>query len=344
MIHDQKYPPLNPQFHELFWRDVPSGEISAYVKPYTVEDVVARRADLDAHLISDEELTQGGAVSFEERTVPGYEGGPEVPILILRPRDAVGARPGLLLTNCAGKMTSHPRMIKGLGFVEWVAKHQIVLVVNGMRTAPEDPHPAQVHDSYAALCWVAAQHESLGLDPDRLGLLGVSGGGGVAAATALYARDHGGPSLSNLIVLSPMLDDRDITVSNWFERVPHPHDANHMAWTAMLGDAKGGPLVDAYAAPSRATTLRGLPPMYIETGSADIFRDESLEFAMRAGQAGVPVEVHSWAGLVHSGETIAPGLDLSRMVLAARDGYLQRFGSPAGGLVPNVHPDELKQS
>lgn len=143
-------------------------------------------------------------------------------------------------------------------------------------------------------------------------------------------------------MLSPMLDDRDITVSNQFERVPHPHDGNDAAWRAMLGGAKGGPHVDAYAAPARATSLRGLPPMYIETGSADIFRDESLDFATRAGYDGVPVELHSWAGQVHNGETIAPQLDLSQMVLTARESYIKRFfGSSRGGLAQNIHPHEL---
>ncbi|MEV5848467.1 alpha/beta hydrolase fold domain-containing protein [Streptomyces sp. NPDC051985] len=337
-MHDLTRPKIDAELNEWIWRDVPEGELPTLFQVLDPENLPAMREAAKAVWLTDDELRLGGRVEFEEREIPGYEGGPDVQVLILRPAGITGPLPALVATHCGGKVFSQVRNLRGIGFVEMVADHGIVMVVVGMRTAPEDPHPAQVHDSYAALSWTADNAGQLGIESSRIGVIGVSGGGGVAAATALFARDHGGPPISHLLLLSPMLDDRDITVSNWFDRVSHPHDSNAACWKAMLGDAKGGPTVDAYAAPSRAASFAGLPPVYIETGSADTFRDESLDLAARAGQAGVPVEIHSWGGYLHSMECYAP-VPLSDAVRAARRSFLERaFGGPGTGFVDNRPP------
>jgi len=59
-----------------------------------------------------------------------------------------------------------------------------------------------------------------------------------------------------------------------------------VGWTALLGDARGGPDVSPYAAPARATDLSGLPPAFIDVGSAETFRDEDVAYATRIWQAG----------------------------------------------------------
>src|SRR5437762_12902026 len=58
------------------------------------------------------------------------------------------------------------------------------------RLAPESPHPAPVEDIYSIFAWLHANAGQLGLDPARIGIKGESGGGGFAAAAALYARDR----------------------------------------------------------------------------------------------------------------------------------------------------------
>ncbi|MFD0439928.1 alpha/beta hydrolase [Streptomyces chartreusis] len=334
---DLKHPWIDAELHEQIWGSAPEGEIPASLQIFGTDLAMIRKASL-ASWLSDDELRCDGRVEFEELTVEGYDGGPQVPVLVLRPTTPRSDRPALVYTGCGGKMMSAPRALRGLGMLQWVVDYDIVLVSVGLRVGPEDPHPAQVHDGYAGLRWVAANSDRLGVDPRRIGLAGISGGGGVAAATALFARDHGGPDVAQLIALTPMLDDRDITVSNHFEGVCWPHDSNITGWTAILGEAKGGPEVDQYAAPARALSLHGLPPTYIETGSADTFRDESLEFALRAGLAGVPVEVHSWAGYLHGCETYAPDTEMTRALLAARLSYLRRVLGTRPGLVPNVDP------
>jgi hypothetical protein len=192
------------------------------------------------------------------------------------------------------------------------------------RVGPENPHPAQAEDAYAGLVWIAEHADELGIDRNLILVMGKSGGGGVAAGTALMARDRGGPALAHQLLIYPMLDDREVTVSSKFEGVLWDRTSNRTGWTALLGDAAGGPDVSSYAAPARAQDLRGLPPAYLETGSSEVFRDEILGYASRLAEAGVPMEVHSWAGGFHSFEISAPEAEISRAALAARTSYVRR--------------------
>jgi len=59
-----------------------------------------------------------------------------------------------------------------------------------------------------ALRWLHQQADILGIDPARIAVRGVSAGGGLAAGSALHARDHQGPAIAFLSLVYPMLDDR----------------------------------------------------------------------------------------------------------------------------------------
>jgi acetyl esterase/lipase len=74
---------------------------------------------------------------------------------------------------------------------------------------------------------------------------------------------------------------------------------NPFGWTALLGDRRGGPDVSRYTAPARATDLSGLPRTYMDCGSAETFRDETIDYAQRLSQAGVSVDLHIWGGGFH---------------------------------------------
>jgi acetyl esterase/lipase len=76
------------------------------------------------------------------------------------------------------------------------------------RLAPESSHPAPVEDIYSVFPWLHANAGQLGMDPTRIGIKGESGGGGFAAATALYARDRQGPTFAFQHLIYPMIDDR----------------------------------------------------------------------------------------------------------------------------------------
>lgn len=194
------------------------------------------------------------------------------------------------------------------------------------RLAPENPHPAPVEDCYAGLSWTLSNAGELGIDPSRIGIMGESAGGGLAAALALLVRDRGLAPLAFQLLTYPMIDDRTCTSD------PHPYAGefiwtphnNHFGWSALLGQEPGVEGVSAYAAASRADDLSGLPPTYISSGALDLFIDENLEYARRLMRAGVPTELHVYPGAFHAFD-ILPFAAVSQQAIADRKAALQRF-------------------
>jgi acetyl esterase/lipase len=200
----------------------------------------------------------------------------------------------------------------------YVADSGVPMLAVDYRRAPEDPHPCPVEDSYAGLAWLAARAGELGIDAGRIALMGDSAGGGLAAGTALLARDRG-LAVARQILIYPMLDDRNT--------VPEPalvpfagfsYDDNYTGWHALLGGKVGTEDVPGSAAPARAADLAGLPPTYIEVGELDIFRDEDIEYARRVAAAGTSVELHVHPGCPHGFDRIDPSVDVVRRARADR--------------------------
>lgn len=196
------------------------------------------------------------------------------------------------------------------------------------RLAPEHPHPAPIDDCHAGIVWLARHARELGIDPDRIIVMGVSAGAGLAAGIALLARDRGFPTLSHQVLLRPMLDDRMRTHSSQMLDGEGVWDRNENAfgWAALLGRQSE---VSPYAAPSRAVDLSGLPRTYLDTGSADTFRDETLEYAGRLSAHGVSVDLHVWGGGFHGFENQVPDAALSRICRTVQDEFIRRALAPA---------------
>ncbi len=208
---------------------------------------------------------------------------------------------------------------------DWVETFGVTIVSVDYRLAPEHPHPTPSEDCYAGLLWTVEHAEELGIDPRRLLVAGVSAGGGLAASLALMSRDRGGPALLGQLLICPMLDDRDDTESTrQFESGPWNRSNNRVAWSALLGHDGAGPNTSAYAAPARAADLSGLPPTYLEVGSAEVFRDENVEYASRLWAAGVATELHVWAGGFHCFWQIEHAA-VSQAATSARDDWLGRL-------------------
>ena len=100
--------------------------------------------------------------------------------------------------------------------------------------------------------------------------------------------------------------------------------SNETGWTALLRAARVGPDVSPYAAPARAADLSGLPPAFIDVGSAETFRDEAVTYASRIWQAGGVAELHVWPGGFHGFGMMVPQAELSRESAAAQRNWLHR--------------------
>jgi len=87
--------------------------------------------------------------------------------------------------------------------------------------------------------------------------------------------------------------------------------------------------VPGYVSPALAGDLSGLPPTYIDTGSAEVFRDEDVAYATRIWAAGGIAELHVWAGGFHGFDALYPHARLSAAARRTRTEWLSRVLDPA---------------
>lgn len=242
---------------------------------------------------------QDAAISITNRMIPGAPGDPEVRVRIYAPADKTTGRPGILYIHGGGYIAGTPESTD-FSCVHMVQEIGCVVVSADYRLAPETPYPGPLEDCYAALKWLADNASELGVDKSRIAVAGGSAGGGLTAALCLLARDRKGPAIAFQTPLYPMIDDRNITPSSqeFLDSRFWNRAKNEFGWEAYLGPLYKGD-VPYYAAPARATDLSGLPPAYTCVGELDLFRDETIDYCSRLMQAGVPVELHVYAGCYH---------------------------------------------
>lgn len=262
-------------------------------------------------------LVPGGPVAGEDELEIADEVVQGVPVRVYRPRGATGALPGVLYLHGGGFCLGSVDM-EHAGAVQVAREVGAVVVSVDYRLAPEHPYPAGLEDCYLGLQHLAGLD---GVDPTRLAVHGQSAGGGLAAATALLARDRGGPALAFQSLGMPELDDRLETPSmRAFLGTPlwsRPQAVR--SWEHYLG----GRPADGYAAPARATGLSGLAPAYIATMELDPLRDEGIQYALRLLAAGVSVELHSFPGTFH-GSSMVQDAAVSRRMSEELVGALRR--------------------
>jgi acetyl esterase/lipase len=265
-----------------------------------------------------------------EHVAPGLDvGDPPVPLRVHRPSGAEGTLPAVVTIHGGGYIIGSYDM-DGPIFERWCRDPGVALVSVDYRLAPETPYPGPLHDCYAGLRWAYEHAAELGLDAARIGISGVSAGGGLAAALGLFARDRGEVPLAFQLLDCPMLDDRQATPSIQADGLyVWNASSNEFGWRSYLGARYGTDDVPPYAAAARATELAGLPPSCVVVGSIDGFRDEDVDYAQRLNQAGVPCELHVIAGLPHA-YLLAPDAPAVQLAERCKDDWLARQLSRLG--------------
>lgn len=221
----------------------------------------------------------------------------ELPIRVYRP-EVEGGLPALVAFHggcwIVGNVDLADRPFRALAN----ATGSVVVAVNYQK-APEHPFPAPLDDCFAGWRWTVEHAAELGIDPDRIGVVGDSAGGNLAAAVCLRARAEQLPGPAVQILIYPALD--------WSLQTPSARDladgygltTADMAWSwkqyAPEERLRDEPLVS----PLRAPSLVGLPPAVVVTAGFDVLRDEAFAYTERLAQAGVPVLHHHYPGTIH---------------------------------------------
>lgn len=200
---------------------------------------------------------------------------------------------------------------------QYVANTGVNFLALDYDLAPEHPGEAQAEQAVVALEWLQRQSERFAIDPKRIAIMGDSGGGGIAASTAVLARDRGLP-LARQILIYPMLDDRtDRAPASIASMLTVTAQDVRDAWVARKRHSSSR-IPMPRLAPARQTDYRDLAPAYIDVGDLDLFRDESLEYTRQLIAADVPVEFHLYAGVNHGFDLIAPHIQVTLQAMENR--------------------------
>lgn len=305
-------PPLDSELKVLL------GELPQDAMSLVPGTIAVLRQAMAEQFASDEDMLAAAAVRIDRHTAVGVARDVEL-IVVSAPPGAV-PRPGILHIHGGGLVAGGHR--SGMvGMAELAVELGCVVVSVDYRLAPECPYPAALDDCVTALKWTISMAAALGIDPERIAVWGGSAGGGIAAGLALRCRNVGGVQIRALLLLQPMLDDRNETPSTYEidDDIFWDRTSNATGWTSYIGHLD---VVPPDAAPARADDLVGMPPTFIEVGDVDIFRDECLDFAARLSHAAVSVELHMWPGGFHGFDGWAS--TLSRQARDARIRYLRR--------------------
>jgi acetyl esterase/lipase len=257
-----------------------------------------------------------------ERTDHVVMGDPDVRLRVHRPKGVDGVLPCVYSMHGGGYVIG-TNAIDDPIFDGLCPKLGFVGVSVDYRLAPETPYPGPLEDCYQGLRWTYENAVEQGIDPERLGVMGVSAGGGLAAALALLARDRGEVPVAFQLLDSPMLDDRQLTSSSQQDGLPvWSRGSNTFGWKAYLGDLYGRDDVPFTAAPARATDLSGLPAAFVSVGAVDGFRDEDIDYALRLSQAGVSTELHVYPGACHGFNLLAPDAPVTKQCMRNLEEWL----------------------
>ncbi|KAK5122889.1 hypothetical protein LTR85_003454 [Meristemomyces frigidus] len=203
----------------------------------------------------------------------------------------------------------------------YVSQSGVQIFAMDYRLSPEHRFPAPLEDCYAGLKYVHENAAQLGVDPERIGIMGDSAGGGLCAGTAILARNRG-LKLAKQLVINGNLDDRNInprSLSELAQFATWSFEDNITAWDAYLEPGhEFKNYIAAPAAPARLENTNELAPLYLDVGGLDILTDEGIAYAMKVGKAGVEVELHVYPGVPHSFEVFCPQTKIAKAAIQNR--------------------------
>lgn len=252
--------------------------------------------------------------SAVDATFPGPGG--TVPVRIYRPfgTRASEALPALVFFHGGGwvfgNLDSHDALCRSLA-----NGARCCVVAVDYRLAPEHRFPAALEDAVAAIQYVGAHANALGVDAARIAAAGDSAGGNLVAVAALHFRDCDGPRLALQVLLYPVTDLR--MRSDSYRRLGTGYllTAERMRYFAQLYLRDAADALDWRASPLLATSLANLPPALIVTASHDPLVDEGKAYADGLLLEGGHARYRCHAGMIHGFMTMAGAIDGGRVAI-----------------------------
>lgn len=272
----------------------------------TPEDASVERRRADLRRSTKLAMPTWTSVHVSERVVPGPTA--EMTVRVYRPFGLTGTPPAIVYLHgggwVVGDLDTHDSCCRLLA----INSACVVLAVD-YRLAPEHPFPAAVEDAMAAYRWVQTNSTDLSIEPGRVGVMGDSAGGNLAAVVAQLTRGIDVPPPVAQCLIYPATDARLRDPSHetfadgffltragirWYRSryLPDPD-----SWNSPM------------ASPVLEQNLSGLAPALVITAGFDPLRDEGRRYANRLVDAGVRTRYRCYDDMVHGffGMGILPG-------------------------------------
>ena len=279
--------PLAPGMRRIgkIMRRLPGASVATLTPEEIARNSGAGAPELFASILMG---TRPRGVTSEDRAADG------IPIRVYTPSGTATARPLIVYFHGGGFVFGDLR--GGDWICGSVAKDLGAIVVSvDYRLAPKHSFPAGVDDCVAALGWAAAHAGELGADAARLGVMGESAGGNLAAVVALMARDAGGPVIRHQALLYPVTG----AFGSESRRVNADAFILTAADMAKFGELYAGDDEDWRVSPLKAASLAGLPPALIEVAAHDPLHDDGVQYAAALRAAGVEVQLLDYPAMPH---------------------------------------------
>jgi acetyl esterase/lipase len=189
------------------------------------------------------------------------------------------------------------------------------------RLAPEHPFPAAVEDCVRAYRWLITEG---GIPAGQVVFTGESAGGNLVITMLLALRDAGDPLPAGAAAICPVFDFEGTGTFYTQDDPMMRADFVMLQLNAYRGNADPHtPLLSPLYA-----DLHGLPPLLIQAGGDELFRDGAEALAERTKQAGVQVTVHIWPGMWHFWHLFVPGLPEAHQAMIEIRDFIHSCHSP----------------
>jgi acetyl esterase/lipase len=280
----------------------------------SVETLPAVRQSLDGRRAETAAALDTSGVGISERTAESVHSSVAVRIY----RGGASPAPAVLYCHSGafvlGNLDTDHRQC-----VEFARRAECTVISVDYRLAPEHPHPAAYSDVLTALRWVAANAEDLEVDSSRIAVAGSSAGGALAGLLAQSSAAGDAPPVVFQLLHQPVLDDRPTPSRREFATTPgFDGPAVEQMWRHYA------PAGTTAVAPARRADLTGLPPAFVSCSELDPLRDEALDYAQRLLHAGVPTELHVFAGTCHGFDSLMPDWEISSRLFDLQGTALRR--------------------
>ncbi|HEY9048148.1 MAG TPA: alpha/beta hydrolase [Ohtaekwangia sp.] len=243
-------------------------------------------------------IVNTSGIDVHERTI--VSDGFSIQLYIVKPQNTTEKLPAFLFLHgggwVVGDFETHKRLVRDLVFFSGAA----AVFVN-YSLAPEAKYPQALNEIYATLKWLAIHGDEIGIDGERLAIVGNSAGGNMATVTSILAKERKGPEIKLQVLLWPNLDINFDTGSYREFAEQRFLTKPFVEWIYDLYTSGQEQRELIYVSPLRASVdqLRGLPQALIVTAENDILQDEGEAYSRKLREAGVESASVCYKGMIH---------------------------------------------